>query len=285
MTYKDYMKEFENYHIYLEHSEETLLTYAKWINLFFDKTNLDVDKVEEIHVTRFMMSNREWSSATKHNFYSSIKSFYKVLISLKLVNMDNPCENIRVPKVKNEEKIPLTRVEQGILIKNSKNARDKAILTTMFNTGMRVMEIQNLTLEQYKNRGEYNEINLTVTKGDKDRTIFLNEACVQAIEEYLPTRKETDLPFLFISNGGKKMDRTCMSRTIKTIAKRCNEFEEDRIDKMCNHLLRTSFATTKANEDNVPLAILSKVMGHATTAVTSKVYVKADKEKIRMAMC
>ena len=284
MTYQEYIEIFENRHFYLEHSEETIRTYKVWIRIFFDNVNKNVEDIVSSDVSRFLMSNKKWSSSTKNTILSSLNSFYSTLIKLDLVKMDNPCDNVDVPKVKNEEKIPLNKEEQNILIRNGKNARDKAILTFMFSTGVRVGELINITLNQYLNMGELRGITLTETKGDKERTIYLNDRCVQAIEDYLLIRKETDCDKLFVSNGGKPMDRTCMSRTIKTIARRSGAFEEDRVSKLCNHLLRTSFATTKA-EEGVTVEVLSKAMGHSTTAVTSKVYVKIGQDAIRMAMC
>lgn len=284
MTYQEYIEIFENRHFYLEHSEETIRTYKIWIRIFFDNVDKNVEDIVSSDVSRFLMSNKKWSSSTKNTILSSLNSFYSTLIKLDLVKMDNPCDNVDVPKVKNEEKTPLNKEEQNILIRNGKNPRDKAILKVMFSTGVRVSELINITLSQYLNRDEHNGIVLTETKGDKERTIYFSDECVQAIEEYLLTRKETSCDKLFVSNGGQPMDRTCMSRTIKTIARRSGAFDEERIKKLCNHLTRTSFATTKA-EEGTPVEVLSKAMGHSTTAVTSKVYVKIGQEAIRMAMC
>lgn len=284
MTLTKYMEQFENYHKYMEHSERTIHTYETWINLFFEYVSKEVEQVTYTDVRCYLMSNPNWTSATKHSILRSLNSFYTTLITkLKLINIDNPCDGIDLPKLVNKEKIPLTREEQNILIRNGKNARDKAILKVMFSTGVRVDELINITLDQYLKRDEYNGITLYVTKGNKPREIFLNKECVQAIEEYLKVRKETSHNNLFISNGGQPMDRTCMTRTIKTIARRSGEFEEDRISGICNHLTRTSFATTKA-EEGTPVEILSRALGHSTTAVTSKVYVKVNREAIRMAM-
>lgn len=283
MTYTEYIEIFENRHFYLEHSEETIRTYKIWVRIFFDNVDKNVENIISSDVSRFLMSNKKWSSSTKNTILSSLNSFYSTLIKLDLVKMDNPCDNVDVPKVKNEEKIPLNKEEQNILIRNGKNARDKAILKVMFSTGIRVSELINITLSQYLNRDEHNGIVLKETKGDKERTIYFSEECVQAIEEYLTIRKEGS-DKLFVSNGGQPMDRTCMSRTIKTIARRSGAFDEERIKKLCNHLTRTSFATTKA-EEGTPVEVLSKALGHTTTAVTSKVYVKIGQEAIRMAMC
>jgi len=268
-------------------SVSTLNTYIGYINYlleFLDNKNiLEITKKD----IRLYFDSIDVADSTYNGRLSSFKTLFKVLCENPRVEdyiQYNPASTIsNVKHVKNKEKVAMSKVEQSMLIKYSKNSRDKAILTTLLNTGMRINECLTLTLEQYINRDD-NMIILTETKRDKDRVIFLNDECVKSIDEYLLDRKDL-CGKLFVSNQGGQIDVSNMNKTIKVIARRSGYFSDDRVKTLCNHLLRTSFSSTMANDKGISIDILSKILGHSSTAMTSKVYVKTSNNKIMEAMC
>lgn len=153
----------------------------------------------------------------------------------------------------------------------------------MFNTGLRIHELIALTVEQFNNRDEYNGIDLTVTKGSKERTIYLDEKTVNIINEYLAVRKESEYNNLFISNGGKPMDASCIRKTLKNTARRSGKFTDEEIGSLCNHTLRHSFAN-ELEKAGVPLETISNSMGHSSIQ-TTMIYLDLNKQNIRKAMC
>jgi integrase/recombinase XerD len=197
----------------------------------------------------------------------------------------NPTIGVKgAKKVENKkEQIILSSYHQKMLIKFAKNSRDKAILMLYLSTGLRVNELISLTLSQYNNRSEDNCIELTVTKGSHNRNIWLSDDVVSAIDTYLADRKETDCDNLFISNGGQPMDRSCLSRTIKTIAKRTNIFTDDEISKMANHTCRRSLSSTLLNDKDVPIDVVAKLLGHSNLGSVIR-YAKTSEDRIKRAM-
>ena len=76
------------------------------------------------------------------------------------------------------------------------------------------------------------------------------------------------------------MDRTCISRTLKTTAKRSGHFTDDEISKIHNHMFRHLY-TTEAIEANIPLEVVSKTLGHSSTNTTYNIYMHMSKNRIK----
>lgn len=221
---------------------------------------------------------------------SAYRTLYDILTyhpKTKYFITSNPTIGVKgAKKVENKIKqVILTSTQQEILIKYAKNYRDKAILKLYLSTGLRVHELVGLTLEQYNNRDrqDNNRIDLTITKGSHDRSIWLSNDVVEAIDDYLTTRKECEYDNLFISNGKKPMDRTCLSRTLKTIAKRSGKFTDEEISKIANHTCRRSISSTLLNEKDVPIDVVAKFLGHSNLSSVMR-YAKTDNNRVKMAM-
>jgi len=268
-------------------SNSTIDRYIYYINsLLKYVNNKSITEITNDDIVSYMLE-LECSDSYSNANLSAFKSLFEILCynpKTKNLIKSNPTTNIKnIKNPKSEKKIPLTNVEQEMLLNNCKNARDYAILTFMLSTGVRIMELINITLEQYNNRTKDNMIELIVTKRNHDRFIFLNDKCIKAIEEYLKIRKD-GCEFLFISNGGVQMDRSCISRTIKTIAKRSGYFDSDRISHLCNHLMRTTCLTDLSNK-GVSIQIVAQLAGHSNIQTTSRYYVKNDLNLLKQAMC
>lgn len=265
----------------------TVAEYNIYINYLLDylenKSIFDITKKD----VKIYLSSLNVSDSTYNCRLSAIKTLYKVLCDDAQTEdffPYNPVSTLlTVRNVKHEVKVPLDEVERKMLIKYSKNDRDKAIITTLLNTGMRIEECFGLTLNQYLTSRDGDKfIQLTDCKRDKTRKISLNDDCISAIDKYLESRKD-GCDLLFTSNHGIKMDRKNMSQTIKIIAKRSGYFTEDRIKSLANHLLRTTYASVMANDYDVPVELLSKIMGNGVS-VCSKIYIKTDENNIEKAM-
>lgn len=280
-----YVEQFNNFFKTIGRSVDTIKTYDRIIEMFLNYSNKQVAEITKQDIREFLNSNNDKSSATINLYLRAINSFFEVLINdLELIDMSkSPAYDVRVPKLKTKHRNSITREQVMSLLKYSKNSRDKAIIMLYFNTGLRVHELIALTVKQYKERDEFDSIELTVTKGSKERVIYLNSNTIEMIDEYLKTRKECGLDNLFISNGGKQMDASCIRKTLKTIAKRSGAFDEEEINSLCNHTLRHTFATELEN-NNVPLQTISNAMGHASIN-TTMLYLDLNKQNIRNAMC
>lgn len=257
-------------------SKASLNEYLKHINNLFDYTNKNPLDVTRDDILSYLDVHDDLSSSTKHLFLSAINGFYKAL-NIRNITDKCPSYGIKLPKIKNKMKIPLTSNEVHYILNYCKNKRDYAFWTLMFSTGMRISEAIGLTLEQYYSRNEENII-IIEGKGDKERFICLNDNVIDAIEDYLTVRKDSSYDNLFISNGGKPLDRSCCSRSLKTIAKRTGRFNDYRIKTLCNHLTRTTFATNLINHE-VPLDKIQDILGHENPN-TTRIYAKRNTKSI-----
>ena len=268
-------------------SANTVDRYLYYINQLVVVSKKEIVDIKKADIKMYLMGLDVSDSYYNANL-SAFRTLYKVLsyhpLTEETFTIDPTFGIINVKNVKNEkEQIILSAYHQKMLIKFAKNSRDKAILMLYLSTGLRVHELISLTLSQYNNRTEDNCIELTVTKGSHNRNIWLSEDVVSAIDAYLADRKETDCDNLFISNGGQPMDRSCLSRTIKTIAKRTNIFTDDEISKMANHTCRRSLSSTLLNDKDVPIDVVAKLLGHSNLGSVMR-YARTSEDRIKRAM-
>lgn len=250
---------------------------------FVDNKPISEITTKDIKKYLFDISSNGASDTTYNLSLAAFKCLYKALGYNPLTEDDfttNPALNIvSVRNVKQEKKTPLNEMEKQTLLRNCKNERQFAILTTYLNTGLRVHELVNLTLEQYQNRDKNGRIKLTVNKGSyDDEYIYINEQTEAAINEYLLTRKQCDCPYLFVSNYGNKMTPSCISKTLKNIARWSGKFTEERISQISNHLMRHTMATDLVNE-NVPIDVVAMVLRHHGLG-TVMTYAKTDESRV-----
>lgn len=267
-------------------SEGTINEYLKHINEYFsflDNNNIEYTKANSKDIKLFRNENPNLSASTKNGKVSAVNSFYTFLVDDMEMLEYNPCSSVKPLKIKNRvEKVPLTKVQIHWLINSSKNDRDRAIISMLVNTGLRISELINVTLEDYKhakfNDGELNVIG----KGNKFRVVYIPENTIEYIDKYLLVRKESDHNNLFISNSCKPMDRNCISRMLKVTAKRSGHFSDDEISKIHNHLLRHSHFTN-LSDSGVPLEVISELAGHSNVN-TTKIYVHVSKNRAKEAV-
>lgn len=268
-------------------SEGTINEYLKHINEYFsflDNNGINYTEAKPKDVKLFRNENPNLSASTKNGKVSAVNSFYTFLVDDMEMMEYNPCSSVKSLKIKNRgEKVPLTKIQIHWLINACKNVRDKAIISMLVNTGLRIHELINVTLEDYEYAKAHDgELNV-IGKGNKFRVVYIPEITMEYVDEYLLKRKDSKYNNLFISNGCKPMDRTCISRTLKTTAKRSGHFSDNEISRIHNHLLRHVY-TTEAIEANIPLEVVSKTLGHSSTNTTYGIYMHMNKNRIKDSM-
>lgn len=267
-------------------SDNTAKSYlyhiSKLVDFVDNKPIADIT-TKDIKKYLFELSNNGASDTTYNLSLAAFKSLYKALGYNPLTEDDftaNPAINIvSVRNAKQAKKTPLNDMEKNALLRSCKNERQYAILVTYLNTGLRVNELVNLTLEQYNNRDENGKIKLEVNKGSyDDEYIYINEQTENAINDYLLTRKQCDCPYLFVSNYGNKMTASCINKTLKNIARWSGKFTDERISQISNHLMRHTMATDLVNE-NVPIDVVAMVLRHHGLG-TVMTYAKTDENRV-----
>ena len=308
------VKDFLNYSSNLNMSKGTiyeyrydiinLLKFIKW--LYMGKPDLDVSSIPIIDIdSKFLNSidvndlyeymsylKDKYSDtpATRARKIGSIRTFFKYLhVKAKIVDY-NPAKDIERPKLGKRLPKYLT-LEQSIallhVVKNKKLnchqknncARDYAIITLLLNCGLRLAELVSINIGHIK----FNDKVLTVIgKGDKERTIYLNKACLIAIKDYLKVRpfddSVIDKQALFLSINKKRISRRTVQHLVKENLKLVKGAEN-----LSTHKLRHTAATLMYQYGNTDINTLKEILGHESIATTD-IYTHVDNSQIREAI-
>ena len=156
------------------------------------------------------------------------------------------------------------------------------MITILLNCGVRLSELVGINISDID--FENSKMNV-IGKGDKERTIYLNNACMNAINKYLEVRPRDGVKFnsrdaLFLSEQKKRISR----RTVQYIVK--NELKNAGIEKANTysvHKLRHTAATLMYKYGNVDIRALQELLGHESIS-TTEIYTHVDNEQIRNAV-
>jgi len=209
---------------------------------------------------------------------SSLKSFYKYLQKIKLIDV-NPLANHKALKTSRKVQIPFSASEVNTVlssfsIDHSFEAnRDRLIVELFYSTGMRRAELINLRM----NSVNFAEKQIKVIgKRNKERLIPLLPSVIKSLESYIKVRELINSPdsFLFITQKGNKVYETLVYRVINNYFSRVSSKL-----KKSPHILRHSFATHLLNE-GADLNSVKELLGHSSLAST-QVYTHNSLEQLK----
>jgi site-specific recombinase XerD len=195
---------------------------------------------------------------------------------------ENPALNLESPKISRRNPTYLTLDESKSLLRavDGKNKeRDYCILTLFLNCGLRLSELCGINISNIKG-----DILTVIGKGNKERTVYLNNACMKAIEDYLSVRSKNlhkiiDKDALFISKNWTRLNK----RTVEMMLKKYLKAADLDTDKYTPHKLRHTAATLMYKYGNVDIRSLQKILGHENLS-TTQIYTHVDDEKLREAI-
>ncbi len=229
----------------------------------------------------FLNRERGMSSRSRARKAASVKSFYKYLFSKAKVIKSNPAMELESPKLAKELPRYLSLDESKRLlsvIDGRYHARDFAIIIIFLNCGLRISELVAINTNHIRD----NDTLVVRGKGNKDRTIYLNDACIFAINRYLNVRPKSapeDPNALFLSMRGSRISR----KTIHVMLKKYFMKAGLDAEKYSAHKLRHTAATLMYRHGNVDIRALQSILGHKSIA-TTEIYTHVDNEKIREAI-
>ena len=209
---------------------------------------------------------------------AAIRSFYKYL-TVKTKQLEtNPVEGLDTPKTTKSLPRYLTLEESRALldaVDGVNRERDYCIICLFLNCGLRISEIVGL------NVGDVRSDNLRILgKGNKERMVYLNEACQAAIEDYKQVRSrmvDSSEGAFFVSNRRHRMDR----QTVHAMVKRTLLKAGLDPDKYSSHKLRHTAATLML-QNGVDVRTLQEVLGHEHLN-TTQIYTHVDNSELRVA--
>ena len=259
-------------------SENTIRAYVGHIGQALDYIGKADEDVTYLDLIDWKASISDLSSSTVALKVASIHSYFQFLKNAKIITED-PSEGIKRPEIKNKVKPYMTEDDVKAMIEAARTPRDRAMVRFLVSTGVRFVEMASITLDQYYTAINSNRvIVLKVTKGSKERGIYINESTEKAITEYLATRCD-DCPYLFASFRRNKLSDNSVSQTIKNIGKRAGLPYWN--DLSC-HCMRAACATIMSDK-GVPVATISSTLGHSSLEVTSR-YIKNTQTNVNAAI-
>lgn len=227
----------------------------------------------------YVNRNRGNTAASRARKVSSLKSFYKYLTTKENLFKNNPAKDLDSPKIGKSLPRHLDLESSFALLEsaNGVNKRDYCMLTLLLNCGLRVSELISINISDIK------KSTLTVIgKGNKERTIYLNEACINAINDYLaerPKDKVKDRNALFLNKNKARIG----ARGVQLTVKKYLELAGLDTEKYSTHKLRHTAATLMYKHGNVDIRALQEILGHENLS-TTEIYTHIDSERLRDAV-
>ena len=217
-------KTYIDYLIANRKSENTVATYTRHIQAILNFINKPDNEITYTDLLTWQRSVSNLSSSTVALQINAIKSYFNYLENVGVIK-DNPASKLTLPKVKNKVKPYCTSEMVSNIINNARSPRDKAVLSLVASTGLRMSEMATITMKQWEDMKRYNARNITIVgKGDKERSIYINDMVMNAIDEYIAHKKRSE-KYLFESNGGKVMDDSNLNKMIKKSVNRNIKFK------------------------------------------------------------
>lgn len=228
----------------------------------------------------FLERERKISNRSKFRKISSIRSFYNYLHSKIDIIKVNPVIDIDMPKVEKTLPVYLSLEQSLNLLKTIENSklkavykkRDYAIVTLFLNCGMRLSELAGINISHVQ---EDNTLKV-IGKGNKERIIYLNQACIYAINEYLKLRPQNEDDAMFLSMRQQRMSNRSIQHMIEKHMK--NSGLDTNIYSV--HKLRHTAATLLYEYGNADIRSLQEILGHESVN-TTEIYTHVNKKALK----
>lgn len=232
-----------------------------------DEMVLHVSRRDVLEFMNYLVTDRQNSVNTRLRKTTTLRRFYKYLIDQRQLLHESPIQVMESPKHKKALPKYLT-LEQSIDLLNSVDGPDKerdyCILTLFLNCGMRLSELVGINVTDVRHQASCIRI---VGKGDKERIIYLNEACIDAIDRYLAVRPKDglkDKEALFISRQHKRIS----PKTVQYIVKKYLGAIDLSGQGYSVHKLRHTAATLMYQHGDVDIRVLKDILGHENLGTT-----------------
>lgn len=272
----------DKYALYLDvernYSKHTIFNYRK--DLLEFKAFLGQSPIEGadyLSLRKFLsaLKDKSLNSRSISRKLSCLRSFFRFLNREGFIKND-PTSAISSPKLERHLPIFLTEDETTRLIESPgldqpQGFRDRAILETLYSTGIRVSELVGLNLESIDFFGSVVKV---MGKGKKERMAPIGDKALRAIRDYIDRRKEKSARAVFLNKNGRRITdrgvRLILDKYIRLTALR---------EDISPHSLRHSFATHLLDR-GADLRSVQELLGHANLS-TTQIYTHLTTEKLK----
>jgi integrase/recombinase XerC len=249
--------------------------------LEIDQLLLSVDN-NSVRAYLALLNERQYSKSTIARKLATLRSFYKFLVKRNQLS-SNPVMAVRTPK--QEKKLPhfleyeeVKKLLETPPVDNWLGARDRAILETLYSTGIRVSELVALNMDDIDFLGEVVHIR---GKGKKERIAPIGTSALQVIQHYMEFRSKRaqnnsnfDSKVLFVNKHGRRLSTRSVRRKMDKYLKMAG------LDPSISpHTLRHSFATHMLN-NGADLRSVQELLGHQSLS-TTQIYTHLTTKKLK----
>lgn len=306
----DYLKEFliymetikgrssrtvDGYYIELRSFIRFLMIKNNMVSSDTDYTDIDISvapfeliknatKLDAMEFLAEFQTKHQNQAKARSRKVSAIRSFYKYLTVSSGKLIENPMLNLETPKLKKTLPKYLT-LEQALELLTHINTnfteRDFCIITLFLNCGMRLSELCGINISDIHD----NRLRL-LGKGNKERIVYLNNSCLNAINNYLAVlnsgekikRSDKEKDALFLNKNGKRIG----ARRVEQIVEDC--LKQAGLDGMgiSPHKLRHTAATLLYQDAGVDIRVLKELLGHESLS-TTEIYTHVSNKQIENA--
>jgi len=281
-------------------SSKTQENYARFLTKFFswlegsDRESLKPSSLSpedvwqyKVHLSRHAdpRTKKTLKKSTQNYYLIALRSLLEFFVEKNIASL--PPSKVKLAKDKSDKEIKFLKLEQLSRLLDSPDTttiiglRDKAILETLFSTGLRVAELAALNRDQIKVKDGSDIETAVIGKGGKIRTVYFSKRAVIALKKYLEERKDMDDSLFINFRRGAEKSSSTRRLTVKSI--------EDIVKKYViiagvpvmatPHTLRHSFATDLLNQ-GVDLRTVQEFLGHSNIA-TTQIYTHVTNKQLR----
>lgn len=228
----------------------------------------------------YSKSVRDNNNVTRARKASSLRQFFYYLSEIAHKLDENPAKNLSLPKLPSRMPKHLTYDQSIQLLQVASQGkfaeRDYCIITLLLNCGLRRAELAGLNRTDVRDDGTLRVIG----KGNKERILYLNDACQNALKAYLPKRPlegTKDKKALFYGHTKDRISLQGVHYIVKGYLKQISGAEE-----FSAHKLRHTAATLMYQQGGVDLLVLKEMLGHKNLG-TTEIYTHTSNEQLRKA--
>ena len=276
------IRTFFRYLLYMESSVDGI-EFSK-----IDISGFDLSRLEDVTLHKiyeyiyFLHDERNNNDKTVARKVSSLKSLFKYLTKQVGLIKNDPTQNLELPSLKKALPKYLTLDESKTLLKNAaespiESPRDYCIITLFLNCGMRLSELVGMNITDIN----FNEKKVRILgKGNKERIVYLNDACIKALKDYLDSRENSviDPKAVFLSKKGGRISRRRVEQIVEQILRQSGLSGRG----LSVHKLRHTAATLMYQYGNVDTLTLKEILGHKSIA-TTEIYTHLSNDILKKA--
>lgn len=251
-------------------SPKTIARYEYILKRALKQIGVPIREISVYHLRKFLADEkaRGIADSTLDGIREVLSSLFGWIHKEGLIRMD-PTANLGTIKVQKKVRKPYSQTDIERLKENCKTSRDKAIVCILLSTGCRISEVCGL------DRDDLDFLNKEVTvlgKGNKERTVFLDDICIMCLTRYLSERKD-DNPALFIGKRRERLEPGGVREMLRVLAQKAG------VENVHPHRFRRTLATNLIDH-GMELQNVSQILGHEKLDTTMR-YIYTSKGELK----